>query len=41
MTMHRIRATLRKALNDAIRKHRLIDTNPATYAELPSPDLPK
>ena len=32
-TMHRIRATLRKALNDAIR-HELITTNPATHLEL-------
>ncbi|GGM27776.1 hypothetical protein GCM10007977_031320 [Dactylosporangium sucinum] len=34
-TQHRIHATLRKALNDAIRRHRLIDTNPALTVELP------
>ncbi|MFD0975047.1 tyrosine-type recombinase/integrase [Plantactinospora endophytica] len=38
--MHRIRATLRKALNDAIRD-RLIDFNPATHLELPSGRSPK
>lgn len=40
-TMHRIRATLRKALNDAIRAHRLIDFNPAAHIELPSGKRPK
>lgn len=40
-TMHRIRATLRKALNDAIRKDRLIEFNPATHAELGPDDRPK
>ncbi|MFB6392274.1 tyrosine-type recombinase/integrase [Polymorphospora lycopeni] len=40
-TMHRIRATLRKALNDAIRRHRLIDINPATMIELPRARAPK
>jgi integrase len=42
-TMQRIRATLRKALNDAIRKtnHRLIDFNPAAHAELPPATRPK
>jgi integrase len=35
-TMIRIKATLRKALNDAIRKHRLIEFNPATHVELGS-----
>jgi integrase len=41
--MHRIRATLRKALNDAIRKtnNRLIDFNPAAHLELPSGTRPK
>lgn len=34
--MQRIRATLRKALNDAIRTHRLIEFNPAAHLELPS-----
>lgn len=40
-TMHRIRATLRKALNDAIRSHRLIEFNPAAHVELPSGRRPK
>jgi integrase len=40
-TMHRIRATLRKALNDAIRSHRLIEFNPAAHIELPSGKRPK
>ena len=40
-TMHRIRATLRKALNDAIRSHRLIEFNPACHVELPSGKRPK
>jgi integrase len=40
-TMHRIRATLRKALNDAIRAHRLIEFNPAAHVELPSGKRPK
>ncbi len=39
-TMHRIRATLRKALNDAIRK-RLIEFNPAAHVELPPGARPK
>jgi site-specific recombinase XerD len=39
-TVHRIRATLRKALNDAIR-HQLISTNPAVHVELPSARRPK
>jgi hypothetical protein len=39
-TMHRIRATLRKALNDAIRK-RVIEFNPAAHVELPSGARPK
>lgn len=34
-TMHRIKATLRKALNDAVGKYRLIEHNPAVYVELP------
>jgi integrase len=40
-TVHRIRATLRKALNDAIRSHRLIEFNPAAHVELPSGKRPK
>ncbi|MGH3716533.1 MAG: tyrosine-type recombinase/integrase [Micromonosporaceae bacterium] len=40
-TMHRIRATLRKALNDAIRKQRLIEHNPAAHFELEPEDMPK
>ncbi|MGI5214874.1 tyrosine-type recombinase/integrase [Plantactinospora sp. CA-290183] len=39
-TMHRIRATLRKALNDAITRQ-LIDFNPAAHVELPSGQRPK
>jgi integrase len=39
-TMHRIRATLRSALNTAIRRQ-LIDTNPAAQVELPSAKRPK
>jgi len=39
-TMHRIRATLRKALNDAIRT-RLIEFNPAAHVELPPGTRPK
>ncbi|TQS42816.1 site-specific integrase [Cryptosporangium phraense] len=40
-TLHRIRATLRKALNDAIRVHRLIEFNPAAHLELPPGRRPK
>jgi integrase len=40
-TMHRIRATRRKALNDAIRRHRIIEFNPAAHIELPSGKRPK
>jgi integrase len=40
-TLHRIRATLRKALNDAIRAHRLIEFNPTAHIELPSGKRPK
>ena len=40
-TMHRIRATLRKALNDAIRRHRYLEYNPAIHVELPSGKRPK
>ncbi len=40
-TMHRIRAVLRKALNDAIRTERLIEFNPAAHVELPSGKRPK
>src|SRR2546430_7451547 len=39
--MHGVRATLRKALNDAIRSHRLIEFNPAAHVELPSGKRPK
>ncbi len=39
-TMHRIRATLRAALNAAIRQ-RLIDNNPAAHVELPPAKRPK
>ena len=39
--MQRVRATLRKALNDAIRTHRLIEFNPAAYVELPSVQAPR
>ncbi|MFC0532105.1 tyrosine-type recombinase/integrase [Phytohabitans kaempferiae] len=39
-TMNRIRATLRKALNDAITR-RLIEFNPAAHVELPSGARPK
>jgi integrase len=40
-TLHRIRATLRKALNDAIRAHRLIEFNPAAHIELPCGRRPR
>lgn len=40
-TMHRIRATLRHALNIAIKQDRLIDFNPAAVVELPDADKPK
>ncbi|MEU6789148.1 hypothetical protein ABZ912_59050 [Nonomuraea angiospora] len=40
-TMHRIRATLRHALNMAIKQDRLIDFNPAAVVELPDADKPK
>jgi len=39
-TAHRIRATLRSALTDAV-KERLIDFNPAQHAELPTASRPK
>ncbi|GIL28965.1 site-specific integrase [Actinocatenispora comari] len=39
-TLHRIRATLRAALNAAIRED-LIAANPATHIELPSPRRPR
>jgi integrase len=39
-TLHRIRATLRKALNDAIRQQ-LITHNPAVHVELPPARRPK
>ncbi|MEV6527210.1 tyrosine-type recombinase/integrase [Longispora sp. NPDC051575] len=39
-SMHRIRATLRKALNDAIVKDRLLEFNPATHVELPTAERP-
>ena len=38
--MHRIRATLRSALNAAIRDGLLRD-NPARFIELPTPRLPQ
>ncbi|NRQ34840.1 site-specific integrase [Nonomuraea sp. NN258] len=40
-TMHRIRATLRHALNVAIKQDRLIDFNPAAVVELPDAERPK
>ncbi|KAB8194288.1 hypothetical protein FH608_019235 [Nonomuraea phyllanthi] len=40
-TMHRIRATLRYALNIAIRQERLIGLNPAAVVELPDAERPK
>ncbi|MEU6997394.1 tyrosine-type recombinase/integrase [Nonomuraea sp. NPDC046570] len=40
-TMHRIRATLRHALNIAIKQDRLIDFNPAAVVELPDAERPK
>jgi integrase len=40
-TMHRIRATLRHALNLAIKQERLIDFNPAAAVELPQATRPK
>jgi integrase len=40
-TQHRIHATLRKALNDAVRRYRYIDTNPALMVELPPARPPK
>lgn len=39
-TMTRVRATLRKALNDAVAKYRLIDFNPALHLEMPAYDRP-
>ncbi|MCT9933895.1 site-specific integrase [Planotetraspora sp. A-T 1434] len=40
-TIHRIRATLRHALNVAIKQDRLIDFNPAAVVELPPVTRPK
>ncbi|MGW0590068.1 site-specific integrase [Streptosporangium sp. NPDC002607] len=40
-TIHRIRATLRHALNIAIKQDRLIDFNPAAVVELPDAERPK
>jgi integrase len=40
-TMQRIRATLRKALNDAIRKYRYIEFNPARHVDLPTAEQAK
>jgi hypothetical protein len=40
-TMHSIRATLRHALNMAIRQDRLLDFNPAAVLELPAKTRPK
>ncbi|MEU6721338.1 hypothetical protein ABZ897_58685 [Nonomuraea sp. NPDC046802] len=39
--MHRIRATLRHALNIAIEQDRLIDFNPSAVVELPDADKPR
>jgi integrase len=42
ISQHRVLATLRKALNDAVRKHnKIIPGNPATGVELPSAQRPK
>ena len=38
--MTRVRATLRKALNDAVAKYRLIEFNPALHLEMPAYDRP-
>ncbi|RBQ15317.1 site-specific integrase [Spongiactinospora rosea] len=40
-SMHRIRATLRHALNIAIKQDRLLDFNPAAVVELPAITRPK
>ncbi len=40
-TQHRIHATLRKALNDAMRRDKLRDSNPALMVELPPAKAPK
>jgi hypothetical protein len=40
-TMHSIRATLRHALNMAMRQDRLIDFNPAAVVELPAKTRPR
>ncbi|MGW4967236.1 hypothetical protein ACWEPL_59330 [Nonomuraea sp. NPDC004186] len=40
-TTHRIRATLRHALNMAMRQDLLIDFNPAAVLEMPAPTRPK
>ncbi|MGP3960025.1 tyrosine-type recombinase/integrase [Nonomuraea sp. 3N208] len=40
-TMHNIRATLRHALNMAVRQDRLIDFNPAAVLEMPPKTRPK
>ncbi|MEU4574640.1 tyrosine-type recombinase/integrase [Nonomuraea sp. NPDC023979] len=40
-SMHRIRATLRHALNIAIRQDRLLDFNPAAVVEMPPIDRPR
>ncbi|MFI6744280.1 site-specific integrase, partial [Nonomuraea sp. NPDC050451] len=40
-TMHRIRSTLRHALNMAMRQDRLIDLNPAAVVEMPAHIRPK
>jgi site-specific recombinase XerD len=40
-SLQRLRATLRKALNDAIRRYRLIDHNPAAVVELDAGTRPK
>lgn len=40
-SQHRIRAALSKALNDAIRIYKLIDTKPATAIDMPAVDRPR
>ncbi|MGH8881944.1 MAG: tyrosine-type recombinase/integrase, partial [Stackebrandtia sp.] len=40
-TMNRVRSTLRRALNDAIRKDRLLEHNPAAHVEPPKEERPK
>jgi integrase len=40
-TIRKIHATLRKALNDAVRRHRIIESNPALMVELARPRPPR